>query len=167
MVNYDYLLNLSHVDPLIDDNCQWLVDYLGTGLNWAIGQHFPNEIAVRSTRSYDAIAVDLSSYPVLKVFRQQQTSDRALVYNTTVVVSYAMTLPKQDDLPGIMQWVATHITAMLTYLGETDRGCPFLVDIYKPFKHEFRIMVNDLSQPTYCYLRVSFEAIETRGSRFV
>jgi hypothetical protein len=75
-----------------------------------------------------------------------------------------MTLPKQDDLPGIMQWISTHITAMLAYLGETDRGCPFLVDIEKRFKHEFRIMVNDLSQPTYCYLRVTFEAIETRGA---
>ena len=139
MSEYTYLDPYSTINPLVDRNIQWLVDYLATGLNYAIGLHDSTEIAVRSTKSYDAILADLSAFPLLKAYRVDQTSDMSLTYNTTVCVSYALVLPKQDQLPGIMQWVATNITAMLTYLNAFDRGCPFQVEA-ADIKHEFRIM---------------------------
>lgn len=158
---YEYLDSLQ-IDPHTDDNCQKLADYLATGLNYAINRYSPNQVCVRSTRSYDAIDTDLSCYPVIKVFRQKEAVNLSQVAQTDLVISYAMVMPERDKLPGIMHWVARHITAMLTAINHNDASCPFTLfpKGSESIIIEYKIMVNDLNQPVYTYLRMTIPARE-------
>lgn len=158
---YEYLNSLT-IDPYIDDNCQKLADYLAQGLNYAIDLHRPGEVCVRSTRSYDAVDTDLSCYPVLKVFRQKETVSLSQVIETDLVISYAMVMPDRDKLPGIMRWVARHITTMLSGINQRDASCPFKLfpKGTESMNVEYKIMVNDLNQPVYTYLRITLPTRE-------
>jgi hypothetical protein len=238
MPNYTYLDSLISINPLVDDNCQKLVDYLAEGLNYAINLHnlgdvvaiaiapvipvinsqliytvnttanlradgllgfdgvkgflkiirilsattvqienvsidpatliplnaplLSKVIAVRATRSYDAVDIDTSSFPMLKVFRQKETSDISRVNRTDLVITYSMVMPNVEQLPGIMHWVDRHIIAMLSAWSSNDSGCPFqlLPDLADKITSEYRIMVGDLQQPVYAYLRISLPAKE-------
>jgi hypothetical protein len=119
-------------------------------------------IAVRNTRSYDAIDQDASCYPVLKVFRQKESIDLSGVTNVDLVISYAMLMPNISELPGIMHWVRAHIAAMLTALNQIDSGCPFVLfpKQTEMINAEYKIMGNDLGQPVYTYLRMTISARE-------
>lgn len=151
---YEYL-DLG-INPDIDDDCQQLADYLASGLNWAIARVKPDTVAVRETRSYDAVDLSTSSFPLLKVYRTKEVTDAAGVSEVNLVVSYAMVLPEQNKLPGILHWVARHLVAMLSAQQEISLNCRFRVK--GAFTTEYRVMVNDLSQPVYAYLRISFSA---------
>jgi hypothetical protein len=237
-LSYAYLDSLISINPLKDDNCQKLVDYLAGGLNYAIDLHnlgdvvaivpapflppinattiytvndttnlkadglvgftgvpgflkiiaipslttvelenvsidpttliplnsplLSKVIAVRATRSYDAVDIDTSSFPMLKVFRQKETSDVSRVNRTDLVITYSMVMPNVEQLPGIMHWVDRHIVAMLSAWSSNDQACPFqiLPDLTDKITSEYRIMVGDLQQPVYAYLRISLPAKE-------
>jgi hypothetical protein len=238
MSNYAYLDSLININPLADDNCQRLIDYLAGGLNYAIDLHnlgsigaivpapflppinattiytvndttnlkvdglvgfaavpgflkiiaipslttvevenvsidpttliplnsplLSKVIAVRATRSYDAVDIDTSSFPMLKVFRQKETSDTSRINRTDLVITYSMLMPNVEQLPGIMHWTCRHIIAMLSAWGSNDQSCPFqiLPDLADKITSEYRIMVGDLQQPVYAYLRISLPAKE-------
>lgn len=162
MPSYSYLDNLQLIDPTLDDNCQRLADYLAGGLNYAIAYHSPDTIAVRATRSYDAVDIDTSSFPMLKVFRQKEGVTPSEVFSTDLVISYSMLMPNVKQLPGILHWVDRHIIAMLAAWSSSDRSCPFqlLPNLADKITSEYRIMVGDLQQPVYAYLRISLPARE-------
>lgn len=164
MNDYGFLNDLDFIDPYVDTHCQWLVDYIANGLNYAIKRRDPSLVAVRATRSYDAVLPDLSCFPLLKVYRKQQSSDMSLRYKGQWTCSYSLVLPEQDNIPGIGNWLCVTVSAILQQLGEVDRGCPVLIDHDYPITHEFRIMVNDLQQPVYCYIKVNFHVIETHAN---
>ncbi len=239
MSNYSFLDSLVSIDPLSDDNCQKLVDYLAGGLNYAIDLHnlgdvvasawagaipnltedgtialdttanlqvgglirFPGingylkilsiddttttvqvqnisidptqlipinsqvlnkVVAVRATRSYDAVDIDTGSLPMLKVFRQKEVSDVSRVNRTDLVITYSMAMPNVEQLPGIMHWVNRNITSMLSAWNSNDSACQFqiLPEQSDKINSEYRIMVGDLQQPLYAYLRISLPARE-------
>jgi hypothetical protein len=238
MSNYAYLDSLININPLADDNCQRLVDYLAGGLNYAIDLHnlgsigaivpapflppinattiytvndttnlkvdglvgfaavpgflkiiaipslttvevenvsidpttliplnsplLSKVIAVRATRSYDAVDIDTSSFPMLKVFRQKSVSDKFQILKTDLTISYSMLMPNVAELPGIIRWVEIHILAMLSAWGNNDSACPFqiLPELADRITFEPRIMVGDFQQPVYAYLRISLPAKE-------
>jgi hypothetical protein len=239
-LSYAYLDSLISINPLKDDNCQKLVDYLAGGLNYAINLHnlgnvvavlqavtipmigsnfiyavdstanlkvdgligFPGisgflkiisildattieveninidpvalipapigspllskVIAVRATRSYDAVDIDTTSFPMLKVFRQKATSDVSRTVKTDLVITYSMLMPNVEQLPGIMHWIDRQLIAMLSAWSSNDQACPFqiLPDLTDKITSEYRIMVGDLQQPVYAYLRISLPAKE-------
>jgi hypothetical protein len=161
LTQYAYLDDLDHIDPIADDACQALVDYLGHGLNYAIARKIPDQVAVRSTRSYDAVDFDTTSFPLLKVFRQKETVDLGQVATVDLVCTYAMMMPDRDQLPGIMHWIGKHIVAMLISQRESSIYCPFrILEDRSSISIEYRIMVDNLNQPAYAYLRVIFSARE-------
>jgi hypothetical protein len=119
-------------------------------------------IVVRATRSYDAVDIDTSSFPMLKVFRQKETSSVDRINRTDLVITYSMVMPEVGKLPGIMHWIDRHIIAMLSAWSSNDSACPFQVlpEQADKITSEYRIMVGDLQQPVYAYLRISLPAKE-------
>jgi hypothetical protein len=118
-------------------------------------------VAVRDTRSYDAIDTDLSCYPLLKVFRQKERADNSGVVDVDLVIGYAMAFTDVDKLPGIMHWIARHIDAMLGYWSQVDNSCPFqILPKDEKWTIEYRIMVDNLQNPVYTYLRITLTARE-------
>jgi hypothetical protein len=158
---YEYLSTLTNLDHNTDDGCQKLADYLGNGLNYAIAQKIPNQIVVRDTRSYDAVDFDATCFPMLKVFRQRETIDRSAVAQIDLVITYSMLMPDRNKLPGIMHWVAKHIIEMLMFQEEISRCCSFrLLPNDTKLTIEYRIMVDNMNQPAYAYLKISCSAEE-------
>ena len=118
-------------------------------------------VAVRDTRSYDAIDIDNSCYPMLKVFRQKERVNISGIVEIDLVISYAMLLPDRDKLPGMMHWVARHIDKMLSVWSQIDNSCPFqILPKDEKMSIEYRIMVDNLQNPVYAYLRVTLVATE-------
>lgn len=118
-------------------------------------------VACRDTRSYDAVNVPVSCFPLLKVFRQKERVDNSGVVDVDLVIGYAMAFADEDKLPGMMHWVARHIDAMLGMASQIDGSCPFQV-LPKDDKMniEYRIMVDNLQNPVYTYLRITLSARE-------
>jgi hypothetical protein len=96
------------------------------------------------------------------VFRQKETSDVSRTVKTDLVITYSMVMPNVEQLPGIMHWVDRHIIAMLSAWSSNDQACPFqiLPELADKITSEYRIMVGDLQQPVYAYLRISLPAKE-------
>jgi hypothetical protein len=158
-MDYDYLDSLAGLDPDRDDDCQKLANYLAAGLNSAIAKIKPDTIAVRETRSYDAVDLDLTCFPLLKVYRIKEVTDVSGKSEVDLVCSYAMVMPDRGKMPGIMKWVAEHIKLMLSSQREEAIHCAFRVG--DRYTTEYRIGVNDFQQPVYAYLRISFTATES------
>lgn len=122
-------------------------------------------VACRDTRSYDAIDLDLTCFPLLKVFRQKEQVDYAGVTEVDLVIGYSMAFVDVDKLPGMMHWVARHIDAMLGFWSQIDNACPFqILPKDEKMNIEYRIMVDNLQNPVYTYLRCTLVAREFRSS---
>lgn len=161
LTEYSYLDDLDHIDPIADDACQALVDYLGHGLNYAIGRKLPGFIVVRSTRSYDAVDLDTSSFPMLKVFRQKEVFNHGQAAEVSLVCTYAMMMPDRANLPGITHWISRHIVAMLVAVTESSINCPLRIEPDQAqIMVEYRIMVDNLNQPAYAYVKINFTGRE-------
>lgn len=148
--------NLPETDPA----CYAIANYLMDGLNTALKEKYPKHIAVRDTVCYDAINPDLSRFPLLKVYRTTDTySD--FVNETSAVIAYCMSFPDIDKLPGIMRWVSKQINRLIRLWSLALHGCKPTIPIDQELKAEYRIMVNEVSQPVYAFLRISFVFKET------
>lgn len=119
-------------------------------------------VACRDTRSYDAVNINNSSYPLIKVFRNKERVNLSGVVEVDLTIGYMMLLPDADKLPGMMHWVARHIDAMLNFRSQAFDTCPFelLPKDNEKIAIEYRIMVDNLQNPVYTYLRVTFTARE-------
>ncbi|WP_310410568.1 hypothetical protein [Chamaesiphon sp. OTE_8_metabat_110] len=160
-MTYAYLDKHDNLDPHLDINCQKLADYLKSGLNYAIARQIPNGIACRDTRSFDDVNFALSCLPLLKVYRQSETTQRSQIVDTNLAITYAMGHPDVQKLPGIMHWVDRVLTAQIAHIAANDRGCGWwLLPKSEPIKSEYRIMANELMQPVYVYLKLSLTARE-------
>jgi hypothetical protein len=61
-------------------------------------------------------------------------------------------------LPGILRWVSWQLNEALTQWKESKNCSPIITQ--GSFRSEYRIMVNELSQPVYAFLRFSFTGID-------
>jgi hypothetical protein len=158
---YTYLDKFDTLDPLRDINCQKLADYLKDGLNYAIARQFPTFVACRDTRSFDDVNFALSCLPLLKVYREQETTQRSQIIDTNLAIVYAMAHPDVEQLPGISRWVDRILTAQIAHLAANDRGCGWwLLPKSEPVTSRYAIMANELMQPVYAYLKLSLKARE-------
>lgn len=118
-------------------------------------------VMCRDTRSYDAVNVPLSCFPLVKVFRQKERVDSSGVVEVDLTIGYAMSFTDEDKLPGGMHWVARHIDAMLGFWSQIDNSCPFqILPKDEKMNIEYRIMVDNLQNPVYTYLRITLSARE-------
>lgn len=147
--------------PEIDPALQAIATYLMEGLNAALEEIYPlsGQIAVRDTVCYDAVNPDLSRFPLLKVYRLTDAYPD-FANQTTSVIAYCMTFPAVDMLPGIMRWVSKEINRLLRLWSINHSNCIPYIDPASDFKAEYRIMVNEVSQPVYAFLRFNFSFTE-------
>lgn len=148
---------MSEPNPAIDRSCLAIADYLMKRLNITLQQDYPNAIAVRDIVSYDAVNPDLSRFPLLKVYRLTDTYD--LYSNETdAVIAYCLTFPNQEQLPGILRWASYQIVSALRDFSVSQETCPGLrFSIEQVLKAEYRVMVNEVANPVYAFLRVNFQ----------
>ena len=147
---------------MIDLTCDRLAKFLQNWLNEKLDQTEPGSIACRDTICYDAINPDLSRFPLLKVYRLFDSFEYGRPKSQTqFVITYCLTFPNQDKLPGMLRWVAFEINEALTYWKHNSQ-CPPIIQQGR-LRAEYRIMVNEVSQPVYAFLRFSFTGIDYIG----
>jgi hypothetical protein len=151
---------LDEIDPYEDRMCSKIAKYLADGLNCTFRRYpdLQNSIVVRSIYDYDAIGIDLSSFPVLKVFRREDrfisTTGKSI---TQATAAYCLSFPDQRKLPGMMRWVARLIDILLLKYNAIHEGCFNNVIIQNDRRAQYRILLDNLKQPVYAYLSVNFE----------
>lgn len=150
----------KYSSPKQDKVLREIAKHLADGLNYAFINLCPGEIAVRDVVDYDAVNIDLSRFPLLKVYRQTDSfSESTKGRNTDCVVAYCIAFPDQDKLPGLMQWVSIAINKLLERYVINHEHCQSNV-INEARKAEYRIMVNEVATPVYAFLRINFKIIE-------
>ena len=156
---------LPHATPALgelpdtDPACQALAIYLMQGLNTAIKVIHPNHVAVRSVTCYDAVNPDLSRFPLIKVYRTTDTY-KDFSSTTQAEIPYCMTFPDVDKLPGILRWVSREVNRLLRERSLGDGYCDPRINVEQELKAEYRLMVNEVSQPVYAFLRFNFSFSE-------
>jgi hypothetical protein len=154
--NFSFLDAIA-INPKTDEVLIKLANYLKDGMNFSIQKMHPQTIAVRDALEYDAVNPALSRFPLLKVYRITTTFNPDFTSSTDAVVAYCLNFPSVDELPGILRWAAKTIAYLLRSYALFEGGnCPLIIDLDRPIKAEYRIMVNEVSQPVYAFLRINF-----------
>ncbi|MFN6560036.1 MAG: hypothetical protein RMY28_009530 [Nostoc sp. ChiSLP01] len=144
--------------PTIDPSMEALAYYLKDGLNDRIFQLKPGIIAVSHAINYNSLPADLSSFPLLKVYRN--TDDFLPGQNTTqATIAYCLSFPDEAKIPGILRWVAVNIDLLLREWGINHRGCCPSIDPEAKFRAEYRVMSLN-GEPVYTFLLFNFEITE-------
>jgi hypothetical protein len=133
-----------------------LGEYIAEGINPAYLEHCPEEIAIRDIVDYDAVNIDVSRFPLLKLYRQTDNHfDSKRSRETKAIIAYCLTFPQQDRLPGLMQYMSKAINIMLDSFAYKHEHCPENV-ILEDRNAEYRIMVNEATNSIYPFLRFNF-----------
>lgn len=130
--------------------------YLADGINPAYLIHCPEELAIRDIVDYDAVNIDTSRFPLLKLYRQtdeHQGSTRSR--ETKAIIAYCLTFPQQDRLPGLMKYMSRAINILLDSYSIKHEGCAENV-IVENRTAEYRIMVSEVTNSIHPFLRFNF-----------
>jgi hypothetical protein len=133
-----------------------LGNYIADGINSAYLIHCPKEIAIRDIIDYDAVNIDTSRFPLLKLYRQTDNHFEGVrSRQTKAIIAYCLTFPIQDRLPGLMQYMSQAINIMLDSFALLHENCPENV-IVEDRSAEYRIMVSEITNSIYPFLRFNF-----------
>jgi hypothetical protein len=144
--------------PTIDPSMQRIADYIKDGLNDRIAEIKTGIIAVSHAICYNSLPADLSSFPLLKVYRNADEFSPG--QNTTqATIAYCLSFPDEERIPGILRWVAVNIDSLLREYALNHRGCCPSIDPEGRFKAEYRVMSLN-GEPVYTFLLFSFEITE-------
>lgn len=133
--------------------------YIADGINYSYRKHYGNEIAIREIIDYDAVNIDISRFPLLKLYRQTDNYSQKSVGTTKAIIAYCLTYPEQDRLPGLMQYMSKAIDIMLdTYYYKHEDCQPNVV--LEERSAEYRIQVNEITNAIYPFLRFNFSFTE-------
>lgn len=144
--------------PTIDPSMERLGQYLKDGLNQKILELSPGIVAVSHVICYNNLPTDLSTFPLLKVYRN---NDEFIPGQSTTQASigYCLSFPDEIKIPGILRWVAITIDALLREWGMNHRGCCPNIDPDGTWKAEYRTMTLN-GEPVYSLLIFNFELTE-------
>ncbi|MCC5616379.1 hypothetical protein LC605_15130 [Nostoc sp. CHAB 5836] len=144
--------------PTIDPSMQRIADYIKDGLNERIAQIKQGVIAVSHAICYNSLPADLSSFPLIKVYRN--TDEFTPGQNTTqAVIAYCLSFPDEERIPGILRWVAVNIDSLLRQYAINHRGCCPEINYEDKFRAEYRVMSLN-GEPVYTFLLFNFEITE-------
>lgn len=129
--------------------------YIADGINPAYLTHCPEEIAIRDIVDYDAVNIDTSRFPLLKLYRQTDNHESGRSRETKAIIAYCLTFPQQDRLPGLMQYMSQAINIMLDSFAYKHEQCPENV-IVEDRTAEYRIAVSEVTNSIYPFLRFNF-----------
>lgn len=144
--------------PAIDPSMQVIANYIKDGLNERIAEMNSGVVAVRHAICYNSLPSDLSSFPLIKVYRTQDKFN--ITENTTqAVIAYCLSFPDEVRIPGILRWVAVNIDLLLRDYAIAHRGCCPQIDYEGEFRAEYRVMSLN-GEPVYTFLLFNFELKE-------
>jgi hypothetical protein len=142
--------------PKQDEFLLKLGNYIADGINYDYLTKCPEEIAIRDIVDYDAVNIDTSRFPLLKLYRQTDNHFEAKrSRETKAIIAYCLTFPQQDRLPGLMQYMSKSINIMLDNFAYKHENCPENV-VVEDRSSEYRIMVSEVTNSIYPFLRFNF-----------
>jgi len=153
-----YDINSLKITPLVDNFCLDLGKYLADGLNCYFSKYDIDSLAVKDIIAYDAVNVDLSRFPILKVFRLKDRFSSSGNQGQGVIY-YCLSYPDLDLLPGLISWVSAVINELLKSFSSQHENCDRSIK-EEIRDHEYRLMVNAAGEPVWAFLRINFTFME-------
>lgn len=142
-------------DPISDRTCEKIAAHLKQRLNEEYPQTEGHPVVevVRSTICYPAFNVDLTSFPLLKVYRTADSYRKGTTQRfARGIIEYCLSFPEVATFPGRLQWVSHHLNKLLLdseqRMGVRSEEGGRVVD--------YRVTMNEVGQPVYPFLRMSF-----------
>lgn len=144
--------------PTIDPSMSAIASYIKDGLNERMSIMRQDVIAVRHAICYNSLPTDLSCFPLLKVYRS--TDEFTPTSNTSqVAIAYCLSFPDEEQIPGILRWVAVSIDSLLREYAINHRGCCPQINYEDKFRAEYRVMSLN-GEPVYTFLLFNFSITE-------
>jgi hypothetical protein len=140
--------------PEFDQSCSHLALYLKDGLNNALAAIAPGITAVKDAVNYDCLP-DLSRFPLIKVYRVTKRYTGSVSGETSAIAAYCLDYPLLDALPGVTNWAADTIVSLLLSYNFNVDDCPPMIE-ESDITAEYRIMLNEITQAAYPFLKVNF-----------
>ena len=116
---------------------------------------FSKKIVIQTTRNFDDPSVPLSAFPLLKVFRNQDTFDGVTPYRmTSATISYSVAYPDLQELPDLLYWASWAInTALVEW--SYDHNDTFDLKNNNRRNFQYLLTVNEVTQAIYPFIRAS------------
>ena len=152
-------LNALPLNPERDEVCYSLAKYLADGLNYDLYRRTSKQ-AVSNILDYDGLTVDVTQFPLLKVYRVSDAykSDTNLSHDN-MVITYSLVAPEQTELPGILRWFSVSVNFLLDYYHHTHQTCCYNVTLGDRTA-EYKIMYSEINNFAYPFFRIPFTVEE-------
>lgn len=116
---------------------------------------FSDKIVIQTTRNFDDPSVPLSAFPLLKVFRNQDTFDGVTPYSmTSATISYSVAYPDLQELPDLLYWASWAINQALIEWSY-DHNDTFDLKNNNRRTFQYLLTVNEVTQAIYPFIRAS------------
>ena len=150
--------------------CYLLATYLRDSLNLKYQEivdknpSLPKRVVVRGIRNYDDPSVTVSEFPLLKVFRNQDTFDGVTPYRTTAAtITYSTSYSDLEELPDLLYWVSFALQESFTEFKYTQNDV-FDLRNRQPFNTQY--LLTQVGNTIYPFLRANIIFKDTKIINF-
>jgi len=151
-----------HIDEPMNRMGQYLMNWLNSEYSRAypVANGEPQPIIVQSIRDCDAFGVPYDEYPLLKCYRMfEDFSLGSEKDNVTMIITYGLVYPEQQQLTSLLVWVRRQIAEALRVWKVQHAGCtPVLAN--NRGRAEYRTMLNELTMKVHGFLRITLNVVD-------
>lgn len=149
---------------ILGDNeyCLRLATYLSDFLNKEYLEErvknpsLPDVTIVKTVKNYDSIVNNLAEFPLLKIYRSQDTFKKGTNYRiSTVTLTYSLSYPQLETIADSMYWISYKINEGLLHWDREVKG-EFYATNPEPPSISYLMNASELLNTVYYFLRCSF-----------
>lgn len=142
--------------------CLRLATYLSDFLNKEYVEErrknplLPDVTIVKTVKNYDSIVNNMAEFPLLKIYRSQDTFKKGTNYRiSTVTLTYALSYPQLETIGDTLYWISYKINEGLLNWDIEVKG-EFYKTNPEPPNISYMINASELLNTVYYFLRCSF-----------
>lgn len=145
-----------------NEYCLRLATYLSDFLNKEYVKEreanplLPDVTIVKTIKNYDSIVNNLGEFPLLKIYRSQDTFKKGTNYRiSTVTLTYSLSYPQLETIADSMYWISYKINEGLLHWDREVKG-EFYATNPEPPSISYLMNASELLNTVYYFLRCSF-----------
>jgi hypothetical protein len=144
------------INPLVDETVDYIAKYLYEYINKDYSNYIEanpgvqkilGDVAIRTYRTCDTYQVSTPEFPLLKVYRTNDSwRDDKLLRTSNISITYSLLVPQQERLMPLLNWVSYEIQKLLL-----TPSCKVKID--GGVRTQYRTMISEIGQNMFSFLR--------------
>ena len=144
------------INPLVDETVDYIAKYLYEYINKDYSNYIEanpgvqkvlGDVAIRTYRTCDTYQVSTPEFPLLKVYRTNDSwKPNKLLRTSNISITYSLLVPQQERLMPLLNWVSYEINKLLL-----TSSCK--VKVEPGIRVQYRTMISEIGQNMFSFLR--------------